>query len=194
MKTNRLVTNAKIDAYTAAIVDNVEKQYGRDELANVRNQLNLLVYQTRSNPKFLQLIKEENLPGEQLSAIVKEVFDGFNPVLVDVLGVMGENHDLRLAPRVVHAFESQVSEKFNLVVVDVDTAVELDDHLRKMVADKVKAELGKDAILNERINKDMLGGIVMTVQGKRVDASVRAQLDKARIQLKKNATEVKASD
>ena len=40
----------------------------------------------------------------------------------------------------------------------------------------------------------MLGGIVMTVQGKRIDASVRAQLNKARIELKKNTMEVKASD
>ena len=58
----------------------------------------------------------------------------------------------------------------------------------------VQREIGKDAIINERINKDMLGGIVMTVQGKRIDASVRAQLNKARIELKKNTMEVKASD
>ena len=81
-----------------------------------------------------------------------------------------------------------------MVAVDVRTAVELDDHLRQMIIDKVKAELGKDAILSERIDKNMLGGIVMTVQGKRIDASVRAQMNVARNELKKHTMEVKASD
>ena len=72
--------------------------------------------------------------------------------------------------------------------------MELNDDLRDLIKNKVKNELGKDAVLNERINKNMLGGIIMSVQGKRIDASVRAQLDRARIVLKKNNMEVKASD
>ena len=194
MKTNRLVVNGKIDAYTSAIVDNVYERYGREELIEVRNQMRIVIRQLRSNPKFLQLVKEESLPPERMNEIVRAVLEGCNPVFRDVSAVMGENHDMNLIPRVLHAYDKQLAEKFNLVAVDVRTAVPLDDHLRQMIIDKVKAELGKDAIINERIDKDMLGGIVMTVQGKRIDASVRAQLNRARIELKKNTTEVKTSD
>ena len=194
MKTNRLVVNGKIDAYTSAIVDNVYERYGREELIEVRNQMRIVIRQLRSNPKFLQLVKEESLPPERMNEIVRAVLEGCNPVFRDVSAVMGENHDMNLIPRVLHAYDKQLAEKFNLVAVDVRTAVPLDDHLRQMIIDKVKAELGKDAIINERIDKDMLGGIVMTVQGKRIDASVRAQMNRARIELKKNTMEVKASD
>ena len=194
MKTNRLVVNGKIDAYTSAIVDNVYERYGREELVNVRNQMRLVIRQLRSNPKFLQLVKEEALPPEQMNQIVRSVLEGCNPVFVEVSAVMGENHDMDLIPRLLHEYDRQLADKYNVVAVDVRTAVPLDDHLRQMIIDKVKAELGKDAIVNERIDKDMLGGIVMTVQGKRIDASVRAQLNRARIELKKNTTEVKTSD
>ena len=194
MKTNRLVVNGKIDAYTSAIVDNVYERYGREELIEVRNQMRIVIRQLRSNPKFLQLVKEESLPPERMNEIVRAVLEGCNPVFVDVASVMAENRELTLLPRVFHAYERQLAEKYNLVAVDVRTAVALDNHLRQMIIDKVKAELGKDAIINERIDKDMLGGIVMTVQGKRIDASVRAQMNRARIELKKNTMEVKASD
>lgn len=194
MKTNRLVVNAKIDAYASALVDNVYERYGREELVEVRNQIRLIIHQLRSNPQFLQLAKKDQLSGEQLGAIVRSIVEGCNPVFVDVAAVMGENRDLFLMGRVLHAYDRQIAEKHNVVAVDVRTAVELDDHLRQMIIDKVKTELGKDAILSERIDKDMLGGIIMTVQGKRIDASVRAQMNKARIELKKNTTEVKASD
>ena len=194
MKTNRLVVNGKIDAYASALVDNVYERYGRDELVEVRNQIRLIIRQLRSNPKFLQLMKRENVEPERMNKIVREVLDGMNPVFVDVAAVMGENGDVSLIPRVLHAFDRQMSEKHNVVAVDVRTAVELDDHLRQMIIDKVKAELGKDAILSERVDKNMLGGIVMTVQGKRIDASVRAQMNVARNELKKHTMEVKASD
>ena len=194
MKTNRLVVNGKIDAYTSAIVDNVYERYGREELVNVRNQMRLVIRQLRSNPKFLQLVKEEALPPEQMNQIVRSVLEGCNPVFVEVSAVMGENHDMDLIPRLLHEYDRQLADKYNVVAVDVRTAVPLDDHLRQMIIDKVKAELGKDAIINESIDKNMLGGIVMTVQGKRIDASVRAQLNRARIELKKNTTEVKTSD
>jgi F-type H+-transporting ATPase subunit delta len=172
----------------------VYERDGREALVDVRNQMRLIIQQLRSNPKFLQFVKEENFSGEQLNQTVRAVLQGFNPVFVEVAAVMGENRDLFLMDRVMHAYDRKIADKYNVVAVDVTTAVELDDHLRQMIIDKVKAELGKDAIINESIDKDMLGGIVMTVQGKRIDASVRAQLNKARIELKKNTMEVKASD
>ena len=186
MKTNRLVINGKIEAYAKTLCTGVFEQNGREELAEVRNQIRLCIRQLRSNPKFIQALKDETLTGEQLEGLIANGFAGFNPILLKVVGVMASNRDMELLPRVFHAFDRHMADDYNLVTVDVTTAVELDDHLRGMIRDKVEREIGKDAIINERINKDMLGGIVMTAQGKRIDASVRAQMNKARIELKKN--------
>ncbi|MDO4532603.1 MAG: F0F1 ATP synthase subunit delta [Coriobacteriia bacterium] len=186
MKTNRLVINGKIEAYAKTLCTGVFEQNGREELAEVRNQIRLCIRQLRSNPKFIQALKDEALSGEQLEGLIANGFAGFNPILLKVVGVMASNRDMELLPRVFHAFDRHMADDYNLVTVDVTTAVELDDHLRGMIRDKVEREIGKDAIINERINKDMLGGIVMTAQGKRIDASVRAQMNKARIELKKN--------
>lgn len=194
MKTNRLVVNGKIEAYAKAIVENVYEQSGREELVEVRNQIRVLIRQLRSNPEFIQIMKSDDVTGEQLEGLIKNVFNGFNPVLVQVVGIMASNRDMDLLPRILHAFDARMADDYNLVAVDVTTAVELDDHLREVIRDKVQKEIGKDAIINERINKDMLGGIIMTVQGKRIDASVRAQMNNARIELKKHTMEVKASD
>lgn len=185
MKTNRLVINGKIEAYAKALCTGVFEQDGREELAEVRNQIRLCIRQLRSNPQFIQVLKDESLSGEQLESLIANGFPGFNPILLKVVGVMASNRDMELLPRVFHAFDRHMADDYNLVTVDVTTAVELDDHLRGMIRDKVEREIGKDAIINERINKDMLGGIVMTAQGKRIDASVRAQMNKARIELKK---------
>lgn len=196
MKTNRLITNGKIGAYTEALVDNVVKEGGREALIETRSEIRLIIRYMRSKPDFIQAIGNASYTEEQLSQLIHGVFEGFNPVLLDVVGVMAGRHDMQLLPRVFHAFDQRLYDNYDLVAVDVVTAVELDDHLREVLRDKVKHDFGKEAIINERVNKDMLGGIVMTAHGKRIDASVRAQLDKARITLKstKTNTEVNASD
>ena len=64
------------------------------------------------------------------------------------------------------------------------TSVELNDALREQIKDKAKRELGMDAILNEKIDASILGGIIMSVNGKCIDASMITQLNRARAVLK----------
>ena len=64
------------------------------------------------------------------------------------------------------------------------TGVELDDHLREVIVRKAEADLGTKVVLREHIDKSLLGGILMSANGKRIDASVLSQLENARNVLK----------
>ncbi|MGI6590603.1 MAG: F0F1 ATP synthase subunit delta [Eggerthellaceae bacterium] len=196
MKTNRLITNGKIAAYSEALVDNIAKEGGREALIEARGEIRWIIRYLRSKPEFIEAIGDDSYTEEQEFQLIQAVFKGFNPVLLDVVGVMAGRRDMQLLPRVFHAFDQRLFDNYDLVAVDVTTAVELDDHLRDVIRAKIKNDFGKEAIINEQINKNMLGGIVMSAQGKRIDASVRSQLDKARVALKshKTQTEVNASD
>lgn len=194
MQTNRLIINGKIEAYSEAMVDNIAENGGREALIEARREIRWIIRYMRSKPSFIQAVEDDSFTAEQESQLIHGVFEGFDPVLLEVVGIMAGRRDMRLLPRVFHAFDQRLSDKYDIVAVDVTTAVELDDHLRGLITEKVKNDLGKDAIINERLNKNMLGGIVMSVQGRRIDASARAQLDKAREVLKTNNMEVNASD
>lgn len=196
MRTNRLITNGKIAAYSETLVDNIVKEGGREALIEARRELRWIIRYMRSKPEFIQAIGDDSYTEEQESQLIHGAFEGFDPIVLEVVGYMAAKRDMQLLPRVFHAFDQRLFDNYDLVAVDVTTAVELDDHLRDVIRQKVKDELGKDAIINERVNKDMLGGIVMSAQGKRIDASVRAQLDRARLTLKSTTTntEVNASD
>ena len=100
---------------------------------------------------------------------------------------MAERGDAELLPRVLKAFGDELDSKLNLCVVDVTTVVALDDNLRHIIIEKAEAELGKKAVLREHIDESILGGIIMSVNGKRIDASVISQLNKARHVLKETS-------
>ena len=64
------------------------------------------------------------------------------------------------------------------------TAVPLDDGLRQLITEKAEADLGRRAVLRERIDASILGGIIMDVDGNYIDASMISQLNRARNVLK----------
>ena len=92
---------------------------------------------------------------------------------------------VKLTPVYRASYENQVETKLNLCILDVTTVVELDDHLRDIIKQKAESELGMKVVLRERIDKSILGGIIMSAGDKRIDASVASQLNNARIVLKK---------
>ena len=112
------------------------------------------------------------------------MFAGCNPVLLDVLAVLAERGDAALLPRVLENYAEQLQSKLNLCVVDVTTAVPLDDALRRIITEKAEANLDTNVVLRESVDKSILGGIIMSTNGKRIDASVASQLDHARNVLK----------
>ena len=97
---------------------------------------------------------------------------------------MAERGELEYLPRVTEGLIERMGDELNLVAVDVTTAVELDDYLRDLIKKKASSELGKDIVLNEHVDKSILGGIIMSTKDERIDASLLTQVEKTREALK----------
>ena len=184
MPTNRLVIKETVDTYAQVLLDAANAAGGQEAVLEVRDQLEVVTKALRSNIDLQVALAEKAYTPEQREELVRNVFTGMHPALVDVLLVMSERDDLELANRVYAAFDGLIEEKLGVVVVDVTTAVPLDDALRETITNKAAQDLGKKVVLRERVDKSILGGIIMSASGRRIDASIATQLDTARTVLK----------
>lgn len=184
MPTNRLVIKETVDTYAQVLLDAANAASGQEAVLEVRDQLEVVTKALRSNIDLQVALAEKAYTPEQREELVRNVFTGMHPALVDVLLVMSERDDLELANRVYAAFDGLIEEKLGVVVVDVTTAVPLDDALRETISNKAAQDLGKKVVLRERVDKSILGGIIMSASGRRIDASIATQLDTARTVLK----------
>ena len=184
MPTNRLVIKETVDTYAQVLLDAANAAGGQEAVLEVRDQLEVVTKALRSNIDLQVALAEKAYTPEQRAELVRNVFTGMHPALVDVLLVMSERDDLELANRVYAAFDGLIEEKLGVVVVDVTTAVPLDDALRETISNKAAQDLGKKVVLRERVDKSILGGIIMSASGRRIDASIATQLDTARTVLK----------
>ena len=178
MPTNRQILKEKVATYASVLLDGAYEAGGQDAVLEVRDQAERILRIARSNMDLSDALEDSSYTPEQRGQLVRNLFASSNPVLVDVLAVMAEREDFALLSRVWASYGEQLERKLNV------TVVELDDHLREVITKKAEADLGTNVVLREHIDKSLLGGILMSANGKRIDASVLSQLESARNVLK----------
>ncbi len=107
----------------------------------------------------------------------------FSPEVLEVLTSLQNESDPALISKVYTQLQSLVAKDDSTVMVTVTTAVEMDDELREKVLAKAHELFNAAIYLVERIDPNILGGIIIEGKGRRYDASVRAQLATVRTAL-----------
>ena len=184
MPTNRLLLKEQIATYANTMFDTAMQNGGEDVVLRICLQLRSMVEIVRSHVDLNSALKDPGYNNEQKAQIVEAVFKDYDPILVKTFIVMVERSEIDLLGRVANLFEEMMTEKLNIVILEVETAVELDDALRTKIKDKVESELGKRVVLNERVNKSLLGGVILSTKNERLDASLLLQVEKTREVLK----------
>lgn len=184
MTSNRSTIKARAEVYARVLFDASRKALGENGPVQSRNDLQDVIKTLGQNIDVRGYINSADNPVEKKVELAKTLCQGKNEVLREVVVNMVQNGDFDTIKTVLVKLEDLIKEKMELCVVDVTSAVELDDKLRKLITDKAKNELGLDALLNETVDKSILGGIIMSVNGKCIDASMTTQLNHARAVLK----------
>ena len=90
--------------------------------------------------------------------------------LLNVKGRLG------LLRQIDQAFDDLLDEQFGKVEVDVTVAQRLSDDELEQVRQTVGAALKRDAVIHQYVDESIIGGLVLRVQDRLIDSSVRAQL------------------
>ena len=180
MPTNRLLVKEEVATYVNLLLEAAINEGGQERVLDVRDQLDAVLSIWRGNADLREALCDPAYSPEQRGRLAANVFEGVDPLVKSVIAVMAERGDLGKLSAVVSSFEEASEDKLGVCVVDVTTVVALDDELRTVITDKLSKDLGKSVVLREHIDASILGGIIMSTHGKRIDASVASQLEHTR--------------
>lgn len=121
-----------------------------------------------TSPRFLKAQIEKLMEG-LLGSQAKIQQRNFIRILVD-------NQRLLLLPEIVSLFEALRAEAEKTVNVVVDSAFELSAAQQEKIIATLKARLGREIKLVCKVNKELLGGVVIRAGDKVIDGSVRTRL------------------
>lgn len=180
----------KQQVYAKAIMDSAINAGGFDEALKVRSDFVVIANAALSNYGVADIFEKEideyyketrkNIDPKQF---ISSTFKGASKSLLDVLVILAENRDLYLLGSMFNVYNNLLEEKFNAVIVDIFTSVELDDNLRDLLKQKLQNDLDSNVYLNEHVDKDILGGIVIKAKNRIIDCSMLSVLENAKNQL-----------
>jgi len=177
MPKNRLLVKREIETYAQVLLDAAQKKGNAIEVSGQLGEIQNVIL---THPGLRDCLNDGSLDPQVRENILTEVFQGFDPDLLKVLSVMCERKDFGTFHRMVEEFELLAEEALGVVFIDVTTVIELDDALRETIKNKFAAQFGKEVALREHVDPSILGGIILSAHGKRIDASVATQLDTVR--------------
>ena len=184
MPNNRLLAKEEVAAYSSTLLEAAFAEGADDRVLDIREQLDFVLRTYRGNSDLREALGNPAYSPEQRHTLAVNVFDGIDPLAVSVIAVMAERGDLDKLSSTVNAYREAAEAKLGVAIVEVTTVVALDDHLRQVITEKLSADLGTKVVLREHIDPAILGGIIMSTNGKRIDASVASELEHARAVLK----------
>jgi F-type H+-transporting ATPase subunit delta len=121
-----------------------------------------------TSPRFLKA-QVENLIKGVLGSQAKPQQRNFARILVD-------NQRLLLLPEIIALFEVLRAEAEKTVNVEVDSAFELSAAQQEKIISSLKTRMGREIKLVCKVNKDLLGGVVIRAGDKVIDGSARTRL------------------
>ena len=182
MTTSLLTIRAKAIVYAQVLL---EAAQANDSVFALTGEFDQLLKVMRGSAELSSTLADRNIPASDRRAIALEGFTSLRPELLVMFGMMVERDDLAVLAKAHDEFERLAEVAMDAVIIDVTTAVPLNDSLRQAIAEKYSQQLGSGVRLREHVDKAVVGGIILELHGKRIDASVVSQLERARATLYK---------
>lgn len=152
--------------------------YEENLTAEVLEQMQALKACFREQPDFLRLLSNMSLSKDERVQILDGALRGqVHPYVLNFLKILCERGALSEYEGCVAAYTALYNQAHGITEASVTTAAPLGKDQRKRLVEKLSAMTGRTVVLSEKVDPSVLGGVLLEMNGKRYDNTVRRRLD-----------------
>lgn len=171
--------------YAKAIFDAAKSSKKLDEVAKDLSSIAELI---ASNSELESMLASGAIVKEKMKEIFSSVCDKVkvNEITRNALLVIAENKRGSIIPQIAAKFNALILADKNTVKAEVFSAKALNDNELKQVADTLSKSTGKTVIANNKVQKDIIGGLRVQMGSTLFDDSVATKLERLKQSLANN--------
>ena len=163
-------------AYAQSLLE-LAGERGGAGIEQVGQELEGLAQVLKDNRTFQLYLADPGIATEERDASLTAILGGrVSPVVVNFLRLLNQKNRLKLLAEILAAYAWLLEKKLGRVRGTLTVASPLSAGELADVAGKVSKALGKTATLDQKVDDAIIGGLVLQVEDKIIDASVRQQL------------------
>jgi F-type H+-transporting ATPase subunit delta len=177
-KRNAFVINRSIARrYARALMDltQADPQPIADRLVEFGNLL-------EQNPSLREVLQSPAFHEKERMRVLKMIIEklAIKPPLDRFLELLAERRRINQIEGIIEIFAEYVDEQKNRVRVIVESATALDAQAKKGLRDTLNKALGREVLMELRVNPQLIGGMSVRMGSLVVDGSVQAGLRRLR--------------
>jgi F-type H+-transporting ATPase subunit delta len=171
------------DRYAAALFELADERKLLDEVAgDLRGLRDLLA----ESGDLRRLVRSPILSRIEQAKAIGAVAEraGFDALTRNFLGLVAQNRRLFAVPSMIAAFLAKLAARRGEVTAEVTAAQELTPAQLAAVGEQLRRAMGSKIAVEVRVDPALLGGLVVKVGSRMVDASLRSKLHRLQLAMK----------
>lgn len=159
----------------------------RGELEKAYADMQLIASTCKQSKDLSIFLKSPIIKTDKKLAVLNEIFSNrVSKLTQEFIDVITRKRREIYLEGIANDFVAQYREHKKILTAVITTAVGLDDTLKKKVLEIVKGTAKSEVELVEKVDKDLIGGFVLTIGDKQVDASVARKLKQLTMSFSEN--------
>ncbi len=157
-------------------------------LEQVHADMLLFASVCKSNHDFTNMLKSPIIKHDKKLAILEAIFKTkVNKLTMAIIAMLTRKNREPLLPAIATEFHNAYNVYKGIQRASVATTFALDEKLKAEVETLIKKISGKNQIeLDQKINKDLIGGFILNVGDKQIDASIKSKLKSLQTKFSEN--------
>lgn len=160
-----------------------EAALDKERLAEVRSDLADFVKVEHEVPELAAVLANPTLDSASKEALLVELMVGSEPLVRDFLRLLAEKGRGSLLEEIAREFEALVAAGERRLQVTVTTAQALSDEEAGSIVAKIEAATGCSVDVERRVDRSLIGGLVVQAGSLRMDTSISRRIENLRKEL-----------
>ncbi len=156
----------------------------RKNLDEVHSELSWLSEVIEKNSELIRFLNAPTVELVDKKNVLKNVFENeLSKTSFDFLCVVSDKKRIKYLHKIIESFNALYNEENNILEVTAITTVPMSDALREKLVKKLENVSQKTIVLSERIDKSIIGGIVLEYNNTQIQGSIKHRLDELRARI-----------
>ena len=176
-------TSGVAQRYATALFDLADEKQAHDAVAE---SLNGLIEATKQSADFASFLNDKKLSMQARVSAASAVADQMNlhPFVKNTVGLMAHNGRLDALPGVAKAYIEELAKRRGEITAEVTVAEALTDEQWARLEGEIRKAHGAKVNMTVFIDPSLIGGLIVKVGSKLVDASLKSKLLKMQLAMK----------
>ncbi|MFM7682603.1 MAG: ATP synthase F1 subunit delta [Bacteroidota bacterium] len=168
--------------YAKALLELAQDQ---NKLEVVESNVNSILRASKESNDFQVFLNSPLIKVDKKIEVLNQLFSDFDALTLNFIALTTNNGRERLITEIANSFITQLKELRGIVPVSITSATPLDSKTRGVIMSKISASVKGKLEVEELVDKDLIGGFIVRMGDKQIDASVASQLNRMKQELTK---------